>query len=81
MAREPGCWEIRADFIAGCAKNKIEQRVAEKIFNFFATILLIAPLSDAGFSFGESLLISAVYVFLVGALIGWLYGKYKNKIK
>ncbi len=55
--------------------------IAEKIFNFFATILLIAPLSGQGFSFGESLLISAVYLFLIGALIGWVYGKNKLPIK
>jgi DNA polymerase-3 subunit alpha len=38
--------EIRADFIAGCAKNRIDQRVAEKIFNFIVHF--------AGYGFNKS---------------------------
>ena len=38
--------EIRADFIVGCAKNKIDQRVAEKIFNFIVHF--------AGYGFNKS---------------------------
>ena len=53
----------------------------ENIFSFIANIILIAPLSAEGFSTMESILISGVCSFLVGAFLGLLYGKVKNKNK
>ncbi len=38
--------EVRADFISGCAKSKIDQKVAEKIFNFIVHF--------AGYGFNKS---------------------------
>ena len=38
--------EARADFISGCTKNKIEEKVAEKIFNFIVHF--------AGYGFNKS---------------------------
>src|SRR6185503_2433085 len=38
--------EARTDFVGGCAKNKIEQKVAEKIFNFIVHF--------AGYGFNKS---------------------------
>lgn len=47
------------------------------IFSFFADILLLEPLSSQGFSYGESLVISAIFIFSVGVFAGWIYGKRK----
>ncbi len=55
--------------------------LAENIFDFFAYALLITPLSNEGFSFNISLVISAAWVFLIGAVLGWIYGKLYNRVK
>ena len=49
----------------------------DRIFSFVANILLIGLLSHEGFSYSESLAISFLYLFCIGALIGWFYGKWK----
>jgi hypothetical protein len=51
--------------------------IAEKIFNLFAHISLIIPLDRAGFSPGETFIISGIYTFVLGAIIGFIYGKIK----
>ena len=51
---------------------------AEKIFDFFATILLYTPLGGEGFQFPELFLISFGSWFLVGVLLGFVYGKFRK---
>ncbi len=53
--------------------------VAEKIFNFFGTILLYIPLGKEGFQFPLLFVISFGFTSIVGAVIGWIYGKIKNR--
>lgn len=53
--------------------------LAESIFGFIGTVLLITPLSNAGFSLGVSVFIMIPYAFLLGALVGLLYGKIKKQ--
>lgn len=53
--------------------------LTETVFNFFANILMISPLRREGFSVLQTIVIMAVYLFLLGSFIGYFYGKFKNR--
>lgn len=55
--------------------------IAEKVFNFFAAILLYLPLGKEGFQFPELFIISLGFWFLIGASFGCIYGKIKEGSK
>ena len=68
--------------IVGLTAHNISDQyglVAENVFNFFSNITLITFLSKEGFLFPESIIICLVYYFLIGAIIGSVYGKTKNR--
>lgn len=71
-------------FIVGWSTHDISDvygHFAENTFNFLGKIIITIPLGKEGFSGGESLMISIIYSFLVGGIIGWSFGKIKNRKK
>jgi len=67
--------------VAGLSVHEIGMYgiVPQKIFKFILNILLIQPLENQGFSFLESAIISLAYSAIAGSIIGYVYGKIKNR--